>query len=38
VVLLHDGGGDRRQTVEAVDRVVPVLRARRWRFTLPART
>ncbi|WP_416904670.1 polysaccharide deacetylase family protein [Micromonospora echinospora] len=38
VVLLHDGGGDRRQTVDAVDRVVPVLRARRWRFTLPART
>ncbi|MBO4205331.1 polysaccharide deacetylase family protein [Micromonospora echinofusca] len=35
VVLLHDGGGDRSQTVEAVDRVVPVLRAQRWRFTLP---
>lgn len=37
VVLLHDGGGDRGQTVEAVDRIVPVLRAHRWRFTLPAR-
>ncbi|XTZ13155.1 polysaccharide deacetylase family protein [Micromonospora echinospora] len=37
VVLLHDGGGDRHQTVEAVDRVVPLLRARRWRFTLPAK-
>ncbi|MEU4569118.1 polysaccharide deacetylase family protein [Micromonospora sp. NPDC023956] len=37
VVLMHDGGGDRRQTVDAVDRVVPVLRAWRWRFTLPAR-
>ncbi|BCL17574.1 polysaccharide deacetylase family protein [Micromonospora sagamiensis] len=37
VVLMHDGGGDRGQTVDAVDRVVPVLRARRWRFTLPAR-
>jgi peptidoglycan/xylan/chitin deacetylase (PgdA/CDA1 family) len=37
VVLLHDGGGDRSQTVDAVDRVVPALRARRWRFTLPQR-
>lgn len=36
VVLLHDGGGDRSQSVTAVDRVAPVLRARRWRFTLPA--
>ncbi|SCG67728.1 polysaccharide deacetylase family protein [Micromonospora halophytica] len=35
VVLLHDGGGDRSQTVEAVARVVPLLRARRWRFVLP---
>ncbi|MEV4622507.1 polysaccharide deacetylase family protein [Asanoa sp. NPDC049573] len=35
VVLMHDGGGDRSQTVEAVDRVIPVLRAQRWRFTLP---
>ncbi|MEH1014383.1 hypothetical protein V6U90_14880 [Micromonospora sp. CPCC 206060] len=35
VVLMHDGGGDRSQTVEAVDRVVPILRAERWRFTLP---
>ncbi|WP_328346463.1 polysaccharide deacetylase family protein [Micromonospora sp. NBC_00421] len=35
VVLMHDGGGDRRQTVTAVDRAVPALRARRWRFTLP---
>ncbi|SCE80712.1 Peptidoglycan/xylan/chitin deacetylase, PgdA/CDA1 family [Micromonospora matsumotoense] len=37
VVLLHDGGGDRSQTVDAVDRVAPVLRSRRWRFTLPGR-
>ncbi|GAB3153369.1 hypothetical protein GCM10027290_46010 [Micromonospora sonneratiae] len=35
VVLLHDGGGDRGQTVEAVDRVIPLLKAQRWRFTLP---
>jgi peptidoglycan/xylan/chitin deacetylase (PgdA/CDA1 family) len=35
VVLLHDGGGDRRQTVEAVDRIIPELRARGWRFALP---
>jgi peptidoglycan/xylan/chitin deacetylase (PgdA/CDA1 family) len=37
VVLLHDGGGDRSQTVEAVDRIVPELRADGWRFTLPRR-
>jgi peptidoglycan/xylan/chitin deacetylase (PgdA/CDA1 family) len=37
VVLLHDGGGDRSQTVEAVDRIIPRLRARGWRFDLPAR-
>ncbi|WP_258725624.1 polysaccharide deacetylase family protein [Cellulomonas sp. NS3] len=37
VVLLHDGGGDRSATVEAVDRLVPRLLARGWTFTLPAR-
>ncbi|MER6114641.1 polysaccharide deacetylase family protein [Streptomyces sp. NPDC001743] len=37
VVLLHDGGGDRSQTVAAVDRVVPELRFRGWRFDRPAR-
>ncbi|WP_159943887.1 MULTISPECIES: polysaccharide deacetylase family protein [unclassified Nocardiopsis] len=37
VVLLHDGGGDRGQTVEAVARVVPALKADGWHFTLPAR-
>ena len=37
VVLLHDGGGDRSQTVEAVDRIIPELRAQGWRFTLPRR-
>ncbi|MDA0566027.1 polysaccharide deacetylase family protein [Streptomonospora sp. S1-112] len=37
VVLLHDGGGDRSQTVEAVDQVIPRLRAEGWHFTGPAR-
>ena len=37
VVLMHDGGGDRSQTVEAVDQVIPELRAQGWRFTLPQR-
>jgi predicted amidohydrolase/peptidoglycan/xylan/chitin deacetylase (PgdA/CDA1 family) len=35
IVLLHDGGGDRRQTVEAVARVIPRLRADGWTFTVP---
>ncbi|GAB4052863.1 polysaccharide deacetylase family protein [Catellatospora paridis] len=35
VVLMHDGGGDRSQTVDAVDRVIPILKSRQWRFTLP---
>ena len=38
VVLLHDGGGDRSQTVDAVDRVIPLLREDGWRFDRPART
>ncbi|MFJ6434358.1 polysaccharide deacetylase family protein [Streptomyces sp. NPDC091416] len=37
VVLLHDGGGDRGQTVAAVDRIVPDLRSQGWRFERPAR-
>ncbi|WP_230685090.1 polysaccharide deacetylase family protein [Cellulomonas sp. JZ18] len=36
IVLLHDGGGDRSQTVEAVARLVPRLRAEGWTFTVPA--
>ncbi len=36
VVLLHDGGGDRSQTVDAVDLVIPPLLADGWRFALPA--
>lgn len=35
VVLLHDGGGDRSQTVEAVARVIPAMRAAGWTFTVP---
>ncbi|WP_433291894.1 hypothetical protein ACQP2F_26585 [Actinoplanes sp. CA-030573] len=35
VILMHDGGGDRSQTVAAVDQVIPQLRADCWRFTLP---
>ena len=35
VVLLHDGGGDRSATVEAVDRAIPILQADGWRFSLP---
>ena len=32
IVLMHDGGGDRSQTVRAVERLVPALRARGYRF------
>jgi cellulose synthase/poly-beta-1,6-N-acetylglucosamine synthase-like glycosyltransferase/peptidoglycan/xylan/chitin deacetylase (PgdA/CDA1 family) len=32
IVLLHDGGGDRSQTIAAVERLVPRLRARGFRF------
>lgn len=32
VVLLHDGGGDRRQTVQALRELIPALRARGYRF------
>ncbi|GAB3200466.1 chitooligosaccharide deacetylase NodB [Geodermatophilus arenarius] len=38
VVLMHDGGGDRSQTVDAVDRLVPLLREQGWRFDRPAKT
>ncbi|MFC4855385.1 polysaccharide deacetylase family protein [Actinophytocola glycyrrhizae] len=37
VVLLHDGGGDRTQTVDAVAAVIPRLRSDGWHFALPAR-
>ena len=32
VVLLHDGGGDRSQTVTALDRLIPELKAQGYRF------
>ncbi len=32
-VLLHDAGGDRSQTVAALDRLIPELQARGYRFT-----
>lgn len=35
LVVAHDGGGDRRGTVEAFARVIPEYRAAGWRFTLP---
>jgi peptidoglycan/xylan/chitin deacetylase (PgdA/CDA1 family)/GT2 family glycosyltransferase len=33
VVMLHDGGGDRSQTVAALNELIPALRARGYRFT-----
>lgn len=33
VVLLHDAGGDRSQTVDAVDRLITELKAQGYRFT-----
>ena len=33
IVLMHDGGGDRAQTVAAVDRLIPALMRDGWRFT-----
>jgi peptidoglycan/xylan/chitin deacetylase (PgdA/CDA1 family) len=32
VILLHDGGGDRSQTVAALERVLPILKARGYSF------
>jgi peptidoglycan/xylan/chitin deacetylase (PgdA/CDA1 family) len=37
VVLMHDGGGDRSQTVAAVGQIIPEIRAEGWRLTLPLR-
>jgi cellulose synthase/poly-beta-1,6-N-acetylglucosamine synthase-like glycosyltransferase/peptidoglycan/xylan/chitin deacetylase (PgdA/CDA1 family) len=36
IVLLHDGGGDRSQTLAAVERLVPRLRERGFRFVSTA--
>lgn len=35
VVLLHDAGGDRSQTVDAVAQIIPAFQAGGWRFALP---
>lgn len=35
IVLLHDGGGDRSQTVQAVATLIPRLRQKGWTFTVP---
>jgi peptidoglycan/xylan/chitin deacetylase (PgdA/CDA1 family)/glycosyltransferase involved in cell wall biosynthesis len=32
IVLMHDGGGDRSQTIAAVDQLIPKLKAEGWRF------
>ena len=32
VVVMHDGGGDRHATVEAIDKLVPLLKARGYRL------
>ena len=32
VVLMHDAGGDRSQTIEALDRLIPELQARGYKF------
>jgi cellulose synthase/poly-beta-1,6-N-acetylglucosamine synthase-like glycosyltransferase/peptidoglycan/xylan/chitin deacetylase (PgdA/CDA1 family) len=32
VVMMHDGGGDRRQTVAALKRLIPALQSRGYRF------
>jgi cellulose synthase/poly-beta-1,6-N-acetylglucosamine synthase-like glycosyltransferase/peptidoglycan/xylan/chitin deacetylase (PgdA/CDA1 family) len=37
VVVLHDGGGDREQTVAALARLVERLKAKRYRFTTVSR-
>ncbi|MGI6216729.1 MAG: hypothetical protein ACOYIK_03855 [Coriobacteriales bacterium] len=32
IVLMHDGGGDRSQTIQAVDKLIPELQKRGYRF------
>lgn len=36
VVVMHDGGGDRAATTQAVDMVIPEFQAQGWTFDLPA--
>jgi membrane peptidoglycan carboxypeptidase len=38
VVLVHDGGGDRRQTIDALSTLIPRLKKKGWSFDLPERT
>ncbi|AGL14848.1 transglycosylase domain-containing protein [Actinoplanes sp. N902-109] len=38
VVLVHDGGGDRSQTVDAIRKLIPKLLHDGWTFDLPERT
>lgn len=33
ILLMHDGGGDRSQTVAALDRLIPLLESQGYRFT-----
>lgn len=37
IVLMHDGGGDRTQTVQALSRLLDTLDARGWTYSFPAR-
>ena len=38
VVLVHDGGGPRRQTIDALATLIPRLTGQGWSFDLPERT
>ncbi len=38
VVLVHDGGGEREQTYEALEKLIPRLLAQGWKFDFPERT
>lgn len=38
VILLHDGGGNRSQTVAALERLIPRIRAQGYEFAMPATT
>ncbi|WP_239159553.1 transglycosylase domain-containing protein [Winogradskya humida] len=38
VVLVHDGGGEREQTIEALTKLIPKLKADGWTFDLPEKT
>ncbi|GID96537.1 transglycosylase domain-containing protein [Amorphoplanes digitatis] len=38
IVLVHDGGGEREQTVAALTKLIPKLKHDGWRFDMPERT